>query len=117
QPAPSFSIVTTAEVRNSSGLCPDPPSPKASAMLKQPAWAAPINSSGLVPLYSPERIPAEYGALESVPLCVVSVPLPSGPPPFQTASAVRLIVGILDSLLERKIALKTCPWPQASIPA
>jgi hypothetical protein len=64
-------------------------------MLKQPAWAAAISSSGFVPLSSPNRIPAEYGALFNAPLSVEIVPFPSGPPPCHTASALRLIVGIV----------------------
>ena len=50
-----------------------------SAMVKQPACAAAISSSGLVPLPSPKRATNEYGVSLSVALCVVSAPLPSLP--------------------------------------
>ena len=48
-PSPTFSRVTSAVVEMRSGLNPALPSPFESAMEKQPAWAAPISSSGFVP--------------------------------------------------------------------
>jgi hypothetical protein len=49
KPDPSGSSVTAADAASRVGVKPAPWSAKASAMAKQPAWAAPINSSGLVP--------------------------------------------------------------------
>jgi hypothetical protein len=61
-------------------------------MVKQPACAAPINSSGFVPRTSPKRVAKEYGVLESTPLSVEIVPLPSLSDPFQTAEALRTMM-------------------------
>src|SRR5579862_8764867 len=60
-------------------------------MLKQPACAAAINSSGLVPRPFSNRVENEYCAFESTPLSVETVPLPSLSEPFQTAEALRII--------------------------
>src|SRR5437868_10695983 len=65
--------------------CPD------SAMEKQPAWAAAINSSGLVPCPSSKRVLNEYCVSERTPLSVEMLPWPSFNPPFQTADAFRFI--------------------------
>src|SRR5271165_53667 len=62
-----------------------------SAMVKQPAWAPAINSSGLVPLPSPKRATNEYGVSFSVPLWVEIVPAPSLAVPCQRAEALRCI--------------------------
>ncbi len=48
-------MLTRASVRSSSGAWPAPVSWNAVAMVKQPAWAAAISSSGLVPRSSPKR--------------------------------------------------------------
>src|SRR4051794_2782257 len=63
-------------------------------MLKQPACAAAINSSGLVPLPSPNRALNEYGVSFSVALCVVRLPLPSLPLPCHSALACRLMLAM-----------------------
>ncbi len=65
--------------------CPD------SAMEKQPACAAAINSSGLVPLPSSKRVLKEYWVFDNTPLSVETVPLPSLRPPFHTAEPFRFI--------------------------
>src|SRR3954452_3414632 len=49
KPSPSFSSETAASVASSVGVKPAAWSWKASAMAKQPAWAAAMSSSGLVP--------------------------------------------------------------------
>src|SRR5262249_3904786 len=92
QPPPSCSMLRSALVSSFSGGCPAPLRRKASAMVKQPACAAAISSSGLVPLPSPNRVVKEYGVSASVPLWVVSAPRPSLPEPLQAAVALRLIV-------------------------
>jgi hypothetical protein len=58
-------------------------------MLKQPAWAAAISSSGFVPGCDSKRVAKEYGVLFKTPLGEVSVPLPSFRPPLQCALALR----------------------------
>src|SRR6202012_2364079 len=63
-------------------------------MLKQPACAAAISSSGLVPLPSPNRAVNEYGVSFRVALCVVRLPLPSLPLACQTALARRLMLSM-----------------------
>src|SRR5262245_47009413 len=70
---------------------PASPSCLESAIVKQPAWAAAINSSGLVSTPSPKRERNEYGVLFSTLLCVAIVPFPSLSVPCQTAVAVRFI--------------------------
>src|ERR1700722_11054173 len=63
-------------------------------MPKQPACAAAINSSGLVPLPSPKRALKPYGVSWSVALWVVRLPLPSLPEPDHAALAWRLMLAI-----------------------
>src|SRR5690606_19632883 len=60
-------------------------------MLKQPAWAAAISSSGLVPGPSSKRVLKPYWVSDKAPLCVEIFPLPSFKLPFQTADAVRFM--------------------------
>src|SRR6516162_9285142 len=55
-PWPSCSSVTAASVTSSVGVKPAPWRPKASAMVKQPACAAAISSSGLVPFSLSKRV-------------------------------------------------------------
>src|ERR1700730_11878930 len=62
-----------------------------SAMVKQPACAAAINSSGFVPMPFSNRVENEYCAFERTLLSVEMVPLPSLSEPFQTAEAFRTI--------------------------
>src|SRR5262245_59817269 len=56
KPAPSDSMVTAAEAAMRVGVKPALERANASAMVKQPACAAAISSSGLVPLVSPKRV-------------------------------------------------------------
>src|SRR5690606_37283935 len=60
-------------------------------MLKQPAWAAAISSSGLVPGPSSKRVLKPYWVSDKAPLWVEIFPLPSFKLPFQTADAVRFM--------------------------
>src|SRR5438105_5827457 len=62
------------------------------AIVKQPACAAAISASGLVPLPSPKRATNENGVSLSVPLWVAIVPAPSFAVPCQRAEALRCIV-------------------------
>src|SRR6202035_3759763 len=66
-----------------------------SAMVKQPACAAAISSSGLVPTPSAKRALKLYCVSFNVPLWVEIVPLPSLRLPCQTADALRSIVYLL----------------------
>jgi hypothetical protein len=86
---------TAASVSIDSGAKPASPSCALSAMEKQPACAAAISSSGLVPFPSSKRVLNEYCVSLSTPLAEEIVPLPSFKPPFQTAFAVRSIVCLL----------------------
>jgi hypothetical protein len=60
-------------------------------MEKQPACAAAISSSGLVPGWSPNRVPKENGVLEKTPLLEETAPDPSFKLPFHSALALRCI--------------------------
>src|SRR3954452_7472401 len=62
-------------------------------MLKHPACAAAINSSGFVPGEFSNRVVNEYGVLFKTPLAVETVPLPCLRSPCQTADAVLFIHG------------------------
>src|SRR5208282_1743300 len=66
-----------------------PPNWPESAIEKQPACAAAINSSGFVPGVFSNRVLKEYGVLFNTPLEDDTAPLPSFSPPFQTALALR----------------------------
>ena len=61
QPSPCCSNLTLASVVIDSAVWPWSPSTTDSAIEKQPAWAAPISSSGLVPSPSCMRERNEYG--------------------------------------------------------
>src|SRR5918995_3874662 len=76
-----------------SGVRPACPSSLDSAIEKQPAWAAAISSSGLVPFPCSKRVVKEYWVSDRTPLSVEMAPLPSLRPPFQTADALRFMVG------------------------
>src|SRR5947207_7330229 len=88
-PASSFSSVTVAVVSRAWAVMPAAPSCPERAMVKHPAWAAAISSSGLVPGWDSKRVLNEYGVLLRTPLAEVSVPLPSFKPPLQWALAFR----------------------------
>src|SRR3984893_12199551 len=95
KPASSFSSVTAAAVSRLSGGMPALPSCAESAIVKHPACAAAINSSGFVPAPFSKRVENEYCVFERTPLSVEIVPLPSFSEPFQTAEALRTIIVIL----------------------
>src|SRR5436309_13354803 len=88
--SPTFSSFTLALVWMRVGVMPARESWATSAMVKQPAWAAPISSSGLVADWpSSNRDLNEY-APSKAPLPTLSRPLPSARLPFHSASAVRV---------------------------
>src|SRR5258708_36741017 len=91
RPATSFSSVTAAVVSRLSGVLPGLPSGDESAIVKHPACAAAISSSGFVPAPFSKRVENEYCVFERTPLSVEIVPLPSFSDPFQTAEALRTI--------------------------
>src|SRR5689334_19673728 len=64
-------------------------------MLKHPACAAAINSSGFVPGLFSNRVVNEYGVPFNTPLAVETVPLPCLRSPCQTADAVLFITRAL----------------------
>ena len=78
-------------VSSSSGMKPAPERLKLNFIVKQPACAAAINSSGFVPMPSANRVLNEYCVLFHTELCVVKCPFPSSPHPVQTAVACRII--------------------------
>src|SRR5579864_70638 len=90
-PESSFSRLSVALVLMLSGVSPAPPNCAESAMEKQPACAAAINSSGFVPGWSPKRVPKENGVLENTPLLDETVPEPCFKSPFHSALALRCI--------------------------
>src|SRR5438128_8802924 len=91
-PSPTFSSFTFAPVRRRVGVMPARESCAVSAIVKHPAWAAPISSSGLVAAWpSSNRDLNEYGPSKA-PLPTFSRPLPWARFPFHSASA--LCVGI-----------------------
>src|SRR5579859_959101 len=66
-------------------------------MVKQPAWAAPSSSSGLVPVPSSKREANEYGPSKA-PLPSFIVPDPACSDPCHCASALRTGIAILLSV-------------------
>src|SRR6267142_3872848 len=64
-------------------------------MVKQPACAAAISSSGLVPFSFSNLVLKEYGVPASTPDSVERLPLPARPVPRQTAFALRIMLLIL----------------------
>src|SRR4029450_1515717 len=85
------SNVTSAVVDRRSAGKPAVPRKFDSAIVKQPACAAAISSSGLVAGASPNRDENEYGVSLRTPLCDEMVPFPSFSVPDQTAEAVRFM--------------------------
>src|SRR5262249_45859266 len=75
-----------------SAVRPASPSWAERAMEKQPACAAAISSSGLVPTPFSKRVENEYCVFESTPLAVEMVPLPVLRLPCHTADALRCII-------------------------
>src|SRR5205807_9276099 len=92
---PSGSSVTAASVSSAVGVQPARCSLNASAMVKQPACAAAISSSGLVPFSFSNLVLKEYGVSASTPESVERVPLPARPVPRQTAFALWIMLHIL----------------------
>jgi hypothetical protein len=76
------------------GLKPAFVNPAARAIEKHPAWAAPINSSGFVPVPSSNRDAKEY-CPSKAPLPNLTLPLPSLSVPSQTALAVRFAMRVI----------------------
>src|SRR2546428_3596565 len=88
--SPTLSSVTFAPVWMRVGVRPARESCAVSAIVKHPAWAAPISSSGLVAAWpSSNRDLNEYGPSKA-PLPTLSRPLPSARLPFHSASAFRV---------------------------
>src|SRR5579883_997724 len=88
----TFSKLTVAVVAMRFGVKPAPPRAADNAMLKQPACAAAINSSGLVPVPFSKRVLKEYCVSLRTVLAVEIVPLPCLRSPCQTADAERFIM-------------------------
>src|SRR6185437_505727 len=91
KPCPSGSSVIAASVASSVGVNPARSSWKASAMVKHPAWAAAISSSGFVPFSFSKRVLNEYGVAARTPESLDSSPLPVRPAPRQSALALRIM--------------------------
>src|SRR5437867_7500292 len=97
------------------GVKPERPNPADKAMEKHPAWAAPMSSSGLVPVPSSKRDVNEY-APSKAPLPSFIFPFPSRKLPSQTALAVRagimflLKIRISTPILQQTSLLSGCQW-------
>src|ERR1035437_6381174 len=92
KPPSTLPSETAAWVSIFVGVSPAPPNSAPSAMEKQPACAAAINSSGVVPVAAPsKRVANEYFASFRTPVAVEIVPLPSFSEPVQTALALLAI--------------------------
>src|SRR5690242_14199523 len=91
-PASVFNNVTSALVLMLFAVKPAPSSCADKAIEKQPACAAAINSSGLVPTPFSKRVLKEYWVDTRTPLSVEMAPLPDFNPPFQTADAERFMM-------------------------
>src|SRR6185369_11288698 len=91
QPASVLSKVIVAVALINSALNPSLPSSAENAMAKHPACAAPINSSGFVPMPDSKRVLNEYCVSLRTPLSVEMLPLPDLRSPRQTADALRFI--------------------------
>src|ERR1022692_1654898 len=79
---------TAADVARRLGVKPALPRLADRAIVKQPAWAAAISSSGLVPFAPSNRVAKLYGVSLSTPLCVERAPEPRLRSPCQIADAV-----------------------------
>src|SRR5665213_558270 len=88
---------TVAWVARRLGEKPALPKLADNAIVKQPACAAAMSSSGLVPAAVSKRVANEYGVSFSTPLCVASAPWPLLRSPDQIADAVRFIAMLLRS--------------------
>jgi hypothetical protein len=74
-------------------------------MVKHPACAAAISSSGLVPFSLSNRVRNEYGVSARTPESLERWPLPARPVPRQTAFALRIMyrVSLLWRFLDRLV--------------
>src|SRR3954468_8122673 len=88
KPASVLSRYTLAVVSTRVGVNPALARPLESAIEKQPAWAAAMSSSGLVPAPSSKRELNEYCPSNAPPPKRI-VPLPLGRSPSHRASALR----------------------------
>src|SRR5271165_326962 len=86
-----FSKLSSAEVLRVSAVNPAPSRAAESAIVKQPAWAAAMSSSGFVPEPLANRDVKEYGVCRRTPLSVETAPLPLLRFPCQMADAFRFI--------------------------
>src|SRR5512146_832915 len=91
-PASSLSNVTVAVVSNFSATRPALPNCADSAIVKHPACAAAINSSGLVPFPLSNLVENEYGVCDRTPLSVDTVPFPVFKSPCQMAEPLRCMM-------------------------
>src|SRR5437660_12550607 len=110
QPASCLSKLRLATVSIRSGVIPALPSSAERAMDRQPACAAAMSSSGLVPLPFSNRVVNEYWVLERTPLSVETMPLPPFKSPCQTADAFRVIIPP-DALFQRLARTLALPAP------
>jgi len=94
-PSSVVSMVTVAVVSMVLGGCSAEVSWELRAMVKQPAWAAAMSSSGLVPAPSSKRVWKLYGVSLRTWLWVVRAPVPFFKSPCQIADALRSIVNLL----------------------
>ena len=102
--ASTVSIVRRASVSIAVAVNPALLSVNDSAIVKQPACAAAMSSSGLVPLASPNRVLNPYGVSASSPLAgVASVPVPVFRSPCQWAVAKRVMAMTGAAIPEREI--------------
>src|SRR6185369_15417184 len=94
-PPPTLSKLTVAIVSMLCALIPASSNCFESAIEKQPACAAAINSSGFVPVPFSNLVLNEYCVFDRTPLAVETVPSPSSSPPSQCALPLRLIIAVL----------------------
>src|SRR5205085_11717298 len=107
KPSATFSSVTSAVVSMRSAVSLASPRMSDRAIGKQPACAAPMSSSGLVPGLPSKRLLKPYGYSLSAPLLVEIAPLPSLIPPCQTAVPVVFMRSLLATLHGDGLR----PWP------
>jgi hypothetical protein len=105
KPPAVLSRVMVAVTLMVSGVNPALPSSAEKAMAKQPEWAAPISSSGLVPMPFSKRVLKEYCVSRRTPLSVEMAPLPSFKLPCQMADALRFIFSFFEA--EREFVSRT----------
>src|SRR5882672_2319127 len=110
KPASFLVRYTLASVATRFGVKPARLKPAARAIEKQPAWAAPISSSGLVPTPSSKRDEKEYEP-SNAPLPSLIFPLPCCKLPSQTALAVR--AGIIPPGINADISIAGSDQPIA----